>query len=102
MQQHKTASYTTVRWHSNSKYDTLSFLIHIWCLREIQGYSSTNCAESVEYLYTVIVPIIIYVLAVPIGTIILVARPVVDKEVGDNTEYFIASRVLAVTRTTQA
>ena len=35
------------------------------------------------------------------GTIILVGRPVVDKEV-DNTEYFIVSRVLALTRTSQA
>ena len=48
------------------------------------------------------VPIIIYVLAVPMGTIIPVGRPVVDKEIGDNTEYFIISRVLAVIRTSQA
>jgi len=68
----------------------------------MQGYSSTNCAERLEYLYTVIVPIIIYVLAVPMGVIIVVGRPVVDKEVGDNTEYFIISRVLVVIRTSQA
>lgn len=81
--------------------NTFSFLIYIWRFCERQGYSYTNCAERFQYLPTVIVTII-YVLAVPIGTIILDGRPVVDKEVGDNTEYFIESRVLAVTRTSQA
>jgi hypothetical protein len=54
--------------------------------------------QKVQSIY----PLLENVLAFPMRTIILVRRSVVDKEAGDNAEYFIASRVLAVTRTSQA
>ena len=97
--------------NSNSKYKFSSLILrsiscilklHICYLRELQNSSYPNCAISFKHVSTFMVSITTYVSAAPTGAIILDGRPVVDKEVGDNTEYFIGSRVAAVTGCSQA